>query len=224
MSLKYYEIKNLLRSQIGLFGSIKNKAMKYTLLCGLLFLFFQIPNTDDSGKPIILLVAMLIGALYRFIILFERINIKNVTIAFKKGKFLDTEQTKLLISDIDLSLDRTNKFANWSCGILASISIFAAATLIYFFKDTLQAEEISKMLINEEAELQNSLFTILGKLMLLVLLFLLTYYFVVQLFTYDRRFVNTVLKSSIHIRGEENMVNGFWNKFWYIINHFVSGF
>ena len=133
MPLKYFEIKKLLRSQIGLIDSLMNKLLKYMLLYGFLLVFFAIgktQNTDgDSVKLFILLLIM--GGLYRFTVLFEKINIKNLTIAFRKGNFLDDKRTKMLISDIELSLNKINSFANWSCGILATISIFITTCLLY---------------------------------------------------------------------------------------------
>ena len=63
----------------------------------------------------------------------------------------------MLISDIELSLKKINSFANWSCGILATISIFVTTTYLNFFKDSIPKEELSKLLIDENAGLQNDL-------------------------------------------------------------------
>ncbi|WP_238788824.1 hypothetical protein [Streptococcus mutans] len=75
MPLKYFEIKKLLRSQIGLIDSLMNKLLKYMLLYGFLLVFFVIgktQNTDgDSVKLFILLLIM--GGLYRFTVLFEKL-------------------------------------------------------------------------------------------------------------------------------------------------------
>lgn len=135
MPFKYFEIKQLLRSQISLRDSLMSKILKYVLLYGfllVLFAFGKTQNTNDgSVKPLILLIIM--GGLYRFTVLFEKINIKNLTIAFRKGNFLDNDHTKMLISDIELSLNKINNFANWSCGVLATISIFVSTTYLNFF-------------------------------------------------------------------------------------------
>ena len=108
MLLKYFEIKRLLRSQISLVDSLMSKVLKYLLLYGFLAIFVTIGNTqqktDVSGKLLILLIIM--GVLYRLNVLFEKINIKNLTIAFKKGNFLDSEHTEMLISDIESSLNK----------------------------------------------------------------------------------------------------------------------
>lgn len=107
MPLKYFEIKNLLRSQIGLVDSLTGKVMKYVLLYGILYALFLIgraQDPDSSGGLVALLLIM--GVLYRFNFLFEKINIKNLTIAFRKGYFLNDEHTEMLISDIELSLKK----------------------------------------------------------------------------------------------------------------------
>lgn len=100
----------------------------------------------------------------------------------------------MLISDIESSLNKINNFANWSCGILATISIFVSTTYINFLITLIAKEELSKILISEGTSSQSSLISILLQLMLIVVLFLLAYYLTVQAFTYDMRFVNTILK------------------------------
>ena len=103
MPLKYFEIKRLLRSQISLVDSLMSKALKYLLLYGFLAIFMTIGSTqqkiDVSGNLLILLIIM--GVLYRLNVLFEKINIKNLAIAFRKGNFLDSEHTEMLISDLE---------------------------------------------------------------------------------------------------------------------------
>ena len=142
MPLKYFEIKRLLRSQISLVDSLMSKALKYLLLYGFLAIFMTIGSTqqkiDVSGNLLILLIIM--GVLYRLNVLFEKINIKNLAIAFRKGNFLDSEHTEMLISDLESSLNKINNFANWSCGILATISIFVST--IYLFKLLLMIDDL----------------------------------------------------------------------------------
>ncbi len=49
MPLKYFEIKNLLRSQIGLVDSLTGKVMKYVLLYGILYALFLIGRAQDTS-------------------------------------------------------------------------------------------------------------------------------------------------------------------------------
>lgn len=199
--------------------------MKYVLLYGILYALFligRVQDPDSSGGLVALLLIM--GVLYRFNFLFEKINIKNLTIAFRKGYFLNEEHTEMLISDIELSLKKINSFANWSCGILATISIFVTTTYLNFFKDSIPKEELSKLLIDENAGLQNDLVVFLALLMFLIILGLLGYYLAVQAFTYDMRFVNTILKSSLYIDEDDIIIGGFWKKLAYSLDHFISGF
>ena len=56
MPLKYFEIKNLLRSQIGLVDSLTGKVMKYVLLYGILYTLFLIgraQDPDSSGELVL---------------------------------------------------------------------------------------------------------------------------------------------------------------------------
>lgn len=59
--------------------------------------------------------------------------------------------------------------------------------------------------------------------MLMIILVLLVYYLTVQAFTYDRRFVIIVLKSSRYIDENDEIIVGFLNKLQYIIKNFISG-
>jgi len=55
-----------------------------------------------------------------------------------------------------------------------------------------------------------------------IILGLLGYYLAVQAFTYDMRFVNTILKSSLYIDEDDIIIGGFWKKLAYSLDHFIS--
>ena len=227
MPLEYFEIKKLLRSQISLVDSLMNKALKYMLLYGIygiLLLVFSVRYSQNTSDSIIIFILLLImGMLYRLNVLSERISLKNLTITFRKGNFLETKYIELLVSDIESSLNKINSFVNWSCGILATISIFASTIYLNFLKDLVSKEELAKLLGGENSSLQNSFIGGLWQLMLMIILVLLVYYLTVQAFTYDRRFVIIVLKSSRYIDENDEIIVGFLNKLQYIIKNFISG-
>ena len=97
-------------------------------------------------------------------------------------------------------------------------------TYLNFFKDSIPKEELAKLLIDENAGLQNDLVVVLALLMFLIILGLLGYYLAVQAFTYDMRFVNTILKSSLYIDEDDIIIGGFWKKLAHSLDHFISGF
>ena len=140
------------------------------------------------------------------IILFERTDIKNLAIYIKKSQLLDDDSKKLLIGDIESSLKKIANFANWSCGVLATISIFVSTTYITLLKDIITREKLLELLwIGNE----NSF---IGQIILLIILVLLGYYLSIQAFTYDKRFVIMVLKSSLYINEDDIIIEGFWKK------------
>lgn len=107
MPLEYFEIKKLLRSQISLVDSLMNKALKYMLLYGILLLVFSVRYSQNTSDSIIIFILLLImGMLYRLNVLSERISLKNLTITFRKGNFLETKYIELLVSDIESSLNK----------------------------------------------------------------------------------------------------------------------
>ena len=211
MPIKYFEVKKFLRSKISLIDSITNKFFKYILLYGILALLFLILNGElNENNIVVLLFLVLLGVFYRLIILFERINIKNLAIYIKNEEVLDEDSTIImLINDIESSLKKIASFANWSCGILATISIFVSTTYITLLKDIITKEELIKFFwLGNENGIENSF---IGQMLLAIIFVLLGYYLTVQAFTYDRRFVIIVLKSSLYI-DEDEEIKGFWKK------------
>ena len=224
MPLEYFEIKRLLRSQISLFDSLIIKVLKYLSIYGFLFMFSifgSVRNTNGSTIVVVLLLIMAI--VYRFSILFERINLKNLTISFRKSNYLEFRYVELLVSDIESSLNKINSFANWSCGILATISIFVSTIYLNFLKDLIPREELTKLFVGEVTSLRSSFIGFLGQFMLMIIFVLFVYYLTVQTFTYDRRFVIIVLKSSLYIDENDEIIIGFLNKWRYIKNNFITG-
>ena len=155
MSLKYFEIKKLLRSQIGLVDSLTGKVMKYVLLYGILYALFligRVQDPDSSGGLVALLLIM--GVLYRFNFLFEKINIKNLTIAFRKGYFLNEEHTEMLISDIELSLKKINSFANQTIpsSVVISLRKDRPVSLVSAFETPIKTKLSQEGYVNESIE------------------------------------------------------------------------
>ena len=224
MPLEYFEIKRLLRSQISLFDSLTIKVLKYLSIYGFLFMFSIFGNVrNTNGSTIVVVLLLIMAIVYRFSILFERINLKNLTISFRKSNYFDIGYVELLVSDIELSLNKINSFANWSCGILATISIFVSTISLNFLKDLIPREELTKLFVGEIASLRSSFIGFLGQLMLMIIFVLFVYYLTVQTFTYDRRFVIIVLKSSLYIDENDEIIYGFLNKWRYIKNNFIPG-
>lgn len=211
MPIKYFEVKKFLRSRISLIDSITNKFFKYILLYGVLVLLFLIVNGElDENNIVVPPFLVILGVFYRLIILFERTDIKNLAIYIKESQLLDDDSKKLLIGDIESSLKKIANFANWSCGILATISIFVSTTYINFLKDIITREELLELLwIGNENSIENSF---IGQIILLIILVLLGYYLSIQAFTYDKRFVIMVLKSSLYINEDDIVIEGFWKK------------
>ena len=211
MPIKYFEVKKFLRSKISLIDSITNKFFKYILLYGMLVLLFLIVNGElDENNIVVLHFLVLLGVFYRLIILFERTDIKNLAIYIKESQLLDDDSKKLLIGDIESSLKKIANFANWSCGVLATISIFVSTTYITLLKDIITREKLLELLwIGNENSIENSF---IGQIILLIILVLLGYYLSIQAFTYDKRFVIMVLKSSLYINEDDIIIEGFWKK------------
>lgn len=153
-------------------------------------------------KPIIVLL-LLMCIIYRYISLFEKINIKNCAIYIRKEQILVPEQVELLSNDIESSLNKITNFANWSCGILATVSIFIVTTFFNLFKDKLIP------ILSTDTIKISDIISVFEQPILSLLIFLLGYYLTVQAFTYNKRFINSVLKSSLYVTDKDDPITGF---------------
>ena len=199
MPIKYFEIREYLRQQIPFLDSVVIKILKYGILYFVLGIFFSLDKSVEVPRKVIVLL-FLMCIVYRYISLYEKINIKNCAIQIRREQILVPEQVELLSNDIESSLNKITNFANWSCGILATVSIFN------LFKDKL--DELIPILSTDTIKLSD-IISVFEQPILSLLIFLLGYYLTVQAFTYNKRFINSVLKSSLYVTDKDNPITGF---------------
>lgn len=202
MPIKYFEIREYLREHIPFIDSLFIKILKYVILYLVLGIFFSLDKSVAVPKPIIVLL-LLMCIIYRYISLFEKINIKNCAIYIRKEQILVPEQVELLSNDIESSLNKITNFANWSCGILATVSIFIVTTFFNLFKDKLIP------ILSTDTIKISDIISVFEQPILSLLIFLLGYYLTVQAFTYNKRFINSVLKSSLYVTDKDDPITGF---------------
>lgn len=202
MPIKYFEIREYLREHIPFIDSLFIKILKYVILYLVLGIFFSLDKSVAVPKPIIVLL-LLMCIIYRYISLFEKINIKNCAIYIRKKQILVPEQVELLSNDIESSLNKITNFANWSCGILATVSIFIVTTFFNLFKDKLIP------ILSTDTIKISDIISVFEQPILSLLIFLLGYYLTVQAFTYNKRFINSVLKSSLYVTDKDDPITGF---------------
>lgn len=179
--------------------------MKYGISYLVLGIFFSLDKSVEVPRKVIVFL-FLMCIVYRYISLYEKINIKNCAIQNRREQILVPEQVELLSNDIESSLNKITNFANWSCGILATVSIFIVTTFFNLFKDKL--DELIPMLSTDTIKISN-IISVFEQPILSLLIFLLGYYLTVQAFTYNKRFINSVLKSSLYVTDKDDPITGF---------------
>ena len=100
-------------------------------------------------------------------------------------------------------MNKITNFANWSCGILATVSIFIVTTFFNLFKDKLIP------ILSTDTIKISDIISVFEQPILSLLIFLLGYYLTVQAFTYNKRFINSVLKSSLYVTDKDDPITGF---------------
>lgn len=205
MPIKYFEIREYLRQQIPFLDSVVIKILKYGILYLVLGIFFSLNKSVEVPRKVVVLL-LLMCIVYRYISLYEKINIKNCAIQFRREQILVPEQVELLSNDIESSLNKITNFANWSCGILATVSIFIVTTFFNLFKDKLY--ELIPLLSTDTIKISD-IISVFEQPVLSLLIFLLGYYLTVQAFTYNKRFINSVLKSSLYVTDKDDPITGF---------------
>lgn len=205
MPIKYFEIREYLRQQIPFLDSVVIKILKYGILYLVLGIFFSLDKSVEVPRKVVVLL-FLMCIVYRYISLYEKINIKNCAIQIRREQILVPEQVELLSNDIESSLNKITNFANWSCGILATVSIFIVTTFFNLFKDKL--DELIPILSTDTIKISD-IISVFEQPILSLLIFLLGYYLTVQAFTYNKRFINSVLKSSLYVTDKDDPITGF---------------
>ena len=162
--------------------------MGYCILFFVLGIFFSLDKSVEVPRKVIVLL-FLMCIVYRYISLYEKINIKNCAIQIRREQILVPEQVELLSNDIESSLNKITNFANWS-----------------LFKDKL--DELIPILSTDTIKLSD-IISVFEQPILSLLIFLLGYYLTVQAFTYNKRFINSVLKSSLYVTDKDNPITGF---------------
>lgn len=105
MPIKYFEIREYLRQQIPFLDSVVIKILKYGILYFVLGIFFSLDKSVEVPRKVIVLL-FLMCIVYRYISLYEKINIKNCAIQIRREQILVPEQVELLSNDIESSLNK----------------------------------------------------------------------------------------------------------------------
>lgn len=195
MSYYYYQFLRTVKRNIPTFQLFYLQCLQllsYIYFILSIYTFYHSTNDNEFlSNFIIISFFFFIG---RGLSIYIRNLISEKTQIFKKT-FPESERKKLF-KEVETSLKKSQDFAKWSCGILATcivllITLFFNYYLSFIDKLTISQEELTK-LATDFTNLNDLIFQFFT-LLTIVVGFVLLYYFILQFFTYYKRLVLKIL-------------------------------
>lgn len=178
-------------------------------------LFKIVENHPSSTVHRYLLDQLLIFLIARAISIYVRHRVYLLTPILTQD--FQKSDRDLLIKEIEEALQKSIEFTKWSCGILSTVLVLVATIFANIglkiadkaVSDQLLIEELKSMNIKFENILELFCVTI-GIIVVLVL----SYYFILQLFSFHKRLVLKVLKNCEYEKSYPLLNSTKWERFW----------
>lgn len=199
MSHFYYQVLKRIQSQLSTLQVFYLQAIQllfYTWTIQFLFNFYNTTQNFPSSTGRYLFDQLLVFFIARSISIYIRHRVYLLTPIITYD--LQKSDRDLLIKEIEEALQKSVEFTKWSCGILSTVlvlvsTIFANIGLKIVDKtisDQSLIEELKSTPIKFEEILK-----VLGATIAIIVALVLSYYFILQLFSFHKRLVLKVLKN-----------------------------
>lgn len=199
MSHFYYQVLRRIQSQLSTLQVFYLQAIQllfYTWTIQFLYNFYNTTQNFPSSTGRYIFDQLLVFFIARSISIYIRHRVYLLTPIITHD--FQKSDRDLLIKEIEEALQKSVEFTKWSCGILSTVlvlvsTIFANIGLKIVDKsvsDQLLIEELKSMNIKFENILE-----LFGVIVGIIVGLVLSYYFILQLFSFHKRLVLKVLKN-----------------------------
>ncbi len=199
MSHFYYQVLRRIQSQLSTLQVFYLQAIQllfYTWTIQFLYNFYNTTQNFPSYTGRYIFDQLLVFFIARSISIYIRHRVYLLTPIITHD--FQKSDRDLLIKEIEEALQKSVEFTKWSCGILSTVlvlvsTIFANIGLKIVDKsvsDQLLIEELKSMNIKFENILE-----LFGVIVGIIVGLVLSYYFILQLFSFHKRLVLKVLKN-----------------------------
>lgn len=199
MSHFYYRVLKKIQSQLSIFQLFYLQILQilfYTWTIQLLFYLYIVQTTHPKATSGYLFLQAIIFLIARGFTVYIRHRTYLLIPTIKED--FPEEERQLLIKEVEDSLQKSLEFTKRSCGILTTVLVLV--TTMFFniglkiYDKTISDSDISKELETLLPNL-NNLFLLFIMIVATILGVVLSYYFILQLFSFHKKFVLKVLKN-----------------------------
>lgn len=201
MSGLYFEVRSRLRRKFNWWEDIGFKFFEVVLLLLLILYVVDLVSSNSYASNTDFLNVLIFFFVYRGFAIFRKNKVINIAIQYKRNNILTPEDIDKLLKEIKKSVNSTRDLIKWGMGIFATITIAflsIASTLFSKIIDLLTKNISETELLKYFKDLSIESIVIewikvLFSILIIVIAFLLVIYIILDLFTYDRRFVYNIL-------------------------------
>lgn len=199
MSHFYYQVLKRIQSQLPAFQVFYLQTIQQVLYAWTvysLFNFYNIAENHPSGTGRYLFDQLLIFFFARAITIYVRHRVYLLTPILTHD--FQKSDRDLLIKEIEESLQKSVEFTKWSCGILSTVLVLVS-TIFANIGLKIADKAVSDQLLIEELKSMNikfeNILELFGVIVGIIVGIVLSYYFILQLFSFHKRLVLKVLKN-----------------------------
>lgn len=217
MSHFYYQVLKRIQSQLSAIQVFYLQTIQQLLYAWIVFSLFDlfkiVKNHSDPGRYFF--DQLLIFFIARAISIYVRHRVYLLTPILTHG--FQKSDRDLLIKEIEEALQKSVEFTKWSCGILSTVLVLVA-TIFANIGLKIADKAVSNQLLIEELKSMNikfeNILELFGVIVGIIIGIVLSYYFILQLFSFHKRLVLKVLKNCEYEKSYPLLYSTKWKRFW----------
>lgn len=216
MSHFYYQVLKRIQSQLSAIQVFYLQTIQQLLYAWIVFSLFDlfkiVKNHSDPGRYFF--DQLLIFFIARAISIYVRHRVYLLTPILTHG--FQKSDRDLLIKEIEEALQKSVEFTKWSCGILSTVLVLVA-TIFANIGLKIADKAVSEQLLIEELKSMNikfeNILELFGVTVSIIVGLVLSYYFILQLFSFHKRLVLKVLKNCEYEKSYPLLYSTKWKRF-----------
>ena len=199
MSHFYYQVLRRIQSQLSTLQVFYLQAIQllfYTWTIQFLYNFYNTTQNFPSSTGRYIFDQLLVFFIARSISIYIRHRVYLLTPIITHD--FQKSDRDLLIKEIEEALQKSVEFTKWSCGILSTVLVLVS-TILANIGLKIADKAVSDQLLIEELKSMNikfeNILKLFGVIVGIIVGIVLSYYFILQLFSFHKRLVLKVLKN-----------------------------
>ena len=199
MSHFYYQVLRRIQSQLSTLQVFYLQAIQllfYTWTIQFLYNFYNTTQNFPSSTGRYIFDQLLVFFIARSISIYIRHRVYLLTPIITHD--FQKSDRDLLIKEIEEALQKSVEFTKWSCGILSTVLVLVS-TIFANIGLKIADKAVSDQLLIEELKSMNikfeNILKLFGVIVGIIVVIVLSYYFILQLFSFHKRLVLKVLKN-----------------------------